>query len=1368
MSSKFLVPLHLADRAGSPSETTAAGFIKAYIKNGWFYKQDASNTEYDLVLARTLDNLLIPSTARAIISGDTVLSAFANIQKSLNSLELKGDVTGTAVYSAGEYFIQTTFGGELSGFIKSDGSVDFTGVQSMGGFNLTNLAEPVSPQDAVTKAYADAIAASAHDPVTLGTANGLSLSTQILSLDIASGSTTGALSSTDWTTFNNKAALTDITLQKAYDNSPTASKQIATLIGKPLIIKAPGTATGSTFMRWADAANTTAGYITDDGLFYARGAIWAGMADGSSDIGYPAVAGYSMSSAAVHAQSYAGVALLAIGGASGNLIADFQRISDFSTVASVGADGTMTALKFVKTGGTAAQFLKANGTVDTNVYLTSTTGVPSTRTITVNGVAFDLSANRQWRTGLSDTGALTYAGISVTSATQVNIGAVTGIITNNETNPAIPSYQLVTYAGGSNITVPTIAGGTGTYVLLNSAGALVFQNTFPTSAQRKSMIYLSKISHPNLSSISFAIDEPDFVNSPLQQFRDLFQVIQYMNQGVIASGNAGLTINTSNGTILGDGINFVLDKTNPNTVSVPAGAPRNFLLVNRSGATGSFVTTIDPANYDVAGVTTAVGGGTNRSTIQYLYYAPGVGFAIQRGQTVYNSLTEAVTAVGRETFVLRANLVNNSILIAAICLRHTTTAMNDTNFCRILSADKFGQIGGAAAGVSVTSLQTAYNNSLVPQIITTAALGAVTIKNGGALDTDNVFAIQNLAGTITASIDGNGAFTGTGFIKSGGTLNQFLKADGSVDSTTYENTVNKGIANGYASLDSGGKIPTSQLPNSVMEYKGVYDASTNTPILIDGTGNTGDVYRVTVAGAGVNSLNFIVGDYVVYNGTTWEKQHSGADNVVSVFGRAGVVTALNGDYTTALVTETTNKNYQTDNQKLFNDATSSIQTQLDNKAPSTGSANYIQNQNVSAQAANMWISGGGRFGTLVTITDSVQASLDLKSTTQGFRLFTDASNFGIYDLTNNGTRFNINSSGQATFASTVTASNGTLIGGTLTTNYLPKATGANSLGNSLIYDDGTNVGIGTTDLVNYGGYTTLTIGGENSRSGTLALRDTSTTKKGGNISAGANGLDIYAVDITGYIRIFTSDLERLRIANNGNVLIGTTTDTGNKLRVVGGATELDQLTYGRAISITSGTLNTYTTAGFFSTTNTVTISDRPFDLNELFHITVEVHSTTPNEVHQTATSTFTGYTYSRHRDSTGTWFPWQEILTTENTMVPLSGNYTPSFSNISNVAGVAVLNGATYQKIGDIVSVTVGFHLAVTTSNTLTSFSISLPYLRATTDLKYLGSGAGHNTTTMVSCFVLCDSTTNARVNVVPVNTANNPYTVTFQYNVNE
>lgn len=51
----------------------------------------------------------------------------------------------------------------------------------------------------------DSTGSSPHNAVTIGTASGLSMAAnQVLSLAVASGSVTGAISSTDWTTFNNK------------------------------------------------------------------------------------------------------------------------------------------------------------------------------------------------------------------------------------------------------------------------------------------------------------------------------------------------------------------------------------------------------------------------------------------------------------------------------------------------------------------------------------------------------------------------------------------------------------------------------------------------------------------------------------------------------------------------------------------------------------------------------------------------------------------------------------------------------------------------------------------------------------------------------------------------------------------------------------------------------------------------------------------------------------------------------------------------------------------------------------------------------------------------------------------------------------
>ncbi len=86
--------------------------------------------------------------------------------------------------------------------------------------------------------------------------------------------------------------------------------------------------------------------------------------------------------------------------------------------------------------------------------------------------------------------------------------------------------------------------------------------------------------------------------------------------------------------------------------------------------------------------------------------------------------------------------------------------------------------------------------------------------------------------------------------------------------------------NGLASLDPDGRIPYSQLPESAMEFKGDWNASTNTPTLVDGTGDLGDMYLVSVGGTvdlGSGSITFLDGDRVIYNQAgKWEKISGGS------------------------------------------------------------------------------------------------------------------------------------------------------------------------------------------------------------------------------------------------------------------------------------------------------------------------------------------------------------------------------------------------------------------------------------------------------------------------------------------------------------
>jgi len=108
----------------------------------------------------------------------------------------------------------------------------------------------------------------------------------------------------------------------------------------------------------------------------------------------------------------------------------------------------------------------------------------------------------------------------------------------------------------------------------------------------------------------------------------------------------------------------------------------------------------------------------------------------------------------------------------------------------------------------------------------------------------------------------------------------------------------KGSNSGVATLDTGGKVPASQLPNSIMDYLGTWTASTNTPSLADGTGSAGDVYVSSDSGSvnfGSGSISFAAGDWVIYSGSVWQKSVN-SNAVASVNGLTGAVVLDTGDF----------------------------------------------------------------------------------------------------------------------------------------------------------------------------------------------------------------------------------------------------------------------------------------------------------------------------------------------------------------------------------------------------------------------------------------------------------------------------------------
>lgn len=113
-----------------------------------------------------------------------------------------------------------------------------------------------------------------------------------------------------------------------------------------------------------------------------------------------------------------------------------------------------------------------------------------------------------------------------------------------------------------------------------------------------------------------------------------------------------------------------------------------------------------------------------------------------------------------------------------------------------------------------------------------------------------------------------------------------------------------GAASGVCGLDSGSKVPAANLPNSVMDYRGGWDATTNTPTLADTTGGAGDVYLCTAAGTrnlGSGNITVRIGDYLIHSGAVWQLGGN-ISPVVSVNGETGAVTLALDDLSNVIIT----------------------------------------------------------------------------------------------------------------------------------------------------------------------------------------------------------------------------------------------------------------------------------------------------------------------------------------------------------------------------------------------------------------------------------------------------------------------------------
>jgi hypothetical protein len=264
-------------------------------------------------------------------------------------------------------------------------------------------------------------------------------------------------------------------------------------------------------------------------------------------------------------------------------------------------------------------------------------------------------------TGVASGGDLT---VNVGNPQAVDITALVGYVVDNNATTSIPPTvvkvdrpnQTVVLDGPAQLRALT-------WWVMDSAGTVIQQAFPPDPVQRRSSLELGiSLYDPGLGAIVDVQSSPVILGQPANQFVDLLEALgPFKLSGIDLTPVAGtLSFNTSAGTMFVRALNHYASGVltdSPHISPTPAHAPTLFKRVIRVAESPlpPDVTTVNPAMYDLNGVLTPVGGGTNTSTVQRVFVvpnsSPSAQVAVQYGQTTFASLSAATAAIGTSNFI---------------------------------------------------------------------------------------------------------------------------------------------------------------------------------------------------------------------------------------------------------------------------------------------------------------------------------------------------------------------------------------------------------------------------------------------------------------------------------------------------------------------------------------------------------------------------------------------------------------------------------------------------------------------------------------------------------------------------------------------
>jgi len=572
--------------------------------------------------------------------------------------------------------------------------------------------------------------------------------------------------------------------------------------------------------------------------------------------------------------------------------------------------------------------------------------VPTSRTLTINGVAFDLSANRAWTIASG----VTSVGLSMPSAFSVGSSPITS----------------------SGTIAVTGAGTTGQYI--DGSGAL---QTFPTIPSISGLVpYTGATGSVNLGAYNFTANNvfTGFSTITASGTQVVLTITSVPEIQVIGSG--GQTIKLPDATTLANGTTYrfnnnqssgaILVNNNSNTLvaSVPSGAYVDIVLLSNSIAAGSWDRhDLAPANVSWSTNTFDYPGSITSATWN------GNAVAVNRGGTGASTAGGALTNLGA---VGTTRNINTSLPLTGggdlsadrtLSIPAATTSVNG-----YLTSTDWNTFNGKQAALTLTTTGTSGAATLVgatlniPQYsgggagmaiggaITSATAGSVLFAGtSGVLqqdnanlfwdDTNNRLGIGTSTPTFTLDVNGNSRVTGTFRQKTSGGSNYFDLVANADGSNPYITAFKSGVVE--FKVEFGATIGASFIVGATI----LFGNSSGTPVnaKVGGLLATGTVE----SSGGVFGLSSTTNNYIVF-------QQSGSSS------RGTIGFATGTSYLQIRTGSATNLTDGTLSTVFFSSGNVSIGT-------STTDAGFKLDVNGTARVTGMLTINSGSANTYITI-----------------------------------------------------------------------------------------------------------------------------------------------------------------------------------------------------------------------------------------------------------------------------------------------------------------------------------------------------------------------------------------------------------------